>query len=79
MLEAIARLLFEPGARAGHRLFVDDADGRARFRLALGVYPGEYRDQRLLDVARYLVCHSDLPISEIAAAVGFTEPVFSPT
>lgn len=73
MLEAIARLLFEPGTRAGHRLFVDDADGRAHFRLALRVYPGEYRDQRLLDAARYLVCHSDLPISDIATAVGFTE------
>lgn len=76
MLEAIARLLFEPGAlpRAGHPLFADDTDGRARFRLALGVFPEEYRDQRLLDAARHLVCHSDLPISEVAAAVGFAEP-----
>lgn len=41
---------------------------------ALGAHPEDYRDQRLVDSATYLVRHCDLTVAEIAGALGFTEP-----
>ncbi|GHE22073.1 helix-turn-helix transcriptional regulator [Halomonas urumqiensis] len=45
----------------------------SRFRQVMGVTPQAYVQQRRLDHARTLVCHSDLSLGHIASLVGFRD------
>jgi len=71
VLAAIAANLFTPGWKA--EAAVEPAAWR-RFRVALGITPGAYRDRQVLETALELVRESTLPILEIAAGLGFDDP-----
>lgn len=49
---------------------------RLLFRRVMGCSPQDYLQRLRLRRARHLVCDSDLPLKQIAAQVGFTDPLF---
>lgn len=73
VFETLSARLFEPGFDANSA--APSPALRQRFRLEVGATLRAYRDRQLLDTAMDLVRGSELPIAEIAAALGFADLV----
>jgi AraC-like DNA-binding protein len=61
-------------AELAARLHLSPSHLRRLFRRYLGVSPKAYLEQRRLDRARGLLLQTDLPITTIAAQLGFARP-----
>ncbi len=70
LLEAIARGLDDPGFEVRST----PLKVLGRFRLEVGVEANAFLDQRRLEVAYHLVCHSELAVAEISDGLGFRSP-----
>lgn len=75
LLETIARRLFDPGFDIStlRRQHAPSGTTLWRFRAALGLNPKAYLNLRRCEAARRLVSVPHLPLSVIAAALGFAD------
>lgn len=72
LLETLSQRLFDTDFDAAE--IAADPDTQREFRFTFGVSPKGYRDGLLLDAARWLICKTEMPVTEIAAGLGFAEP-----